>query len=119
MRFTSLKTGLSHSSLARRDWAILGLLALLGLIMLYPLSISLSHMVPEPTDPLLNAWRIQWNIHALLAGPQGLANLFDTNIFYPFPLTLTYSEHFLMIAWQAATLPDFPIVLYGGSISYL
>jgi hypothetical protein len=57
-------------------------------------------MVPEPTDPLLNAWRMQWNSHAFLGGPTSLANLFNTNIFYPFPLTLAYSEHFLMMSAQ-------------------
>ena len=61
-------------------------------------------MVPEPTDPLLNVWRMQWNIHALLGGPAEAANIFDTNIFYPFPLTLAYSEHFLMITMQALPL---------------
>ncbi len=84
-----------------REWAILGLFSCLTLIMLLPLSIHPSSMVPEPTDPLLNVWRMQWNARAFLAGPDGIANLFNTNIFYPFPLTLAYSEHFLMIAAQA------------------
>ncbi len=39
---------------------------------------------------------MQWNAHAFLSGPEGIANLFNTNIFYPYPLTLAYSEHFLM-----------------------
>ena len=81
-----------------REWAIIGLFSCLTLIMLFPLSTHLSSMVPEPTDPLLNAWRMQWNTRALLSGPAGIANLFNTNIFYPFPLTLAYSEHFLMIS---------------------
>jgi hypothetical protein len=58
-------------------------------------------MVPEPTDPLLNVWRMQWNGRAFLSGPQAIAKLFDTNIFYPFPLTLAYSEHFLMMSAEA------------------
>ncbi|MBN1221199.1 MAG: hypothetical protein JXM69_19910 [Anaerolineae bacterium] len=84
-----------------REWSILILLALLTLIMLYPLSIHLSSMVPEPTDPLLNVWRMQWNVHAFLGGPESITNLFNANIFYPFPLTLAYSEHFLMMSAQA------------------
>ena len=72
--------------------------------MLFPLSINLTDMVPEPTDPLLNAWRMQWNAHAFLSGPDGLTNLFNTNIFYPFPLTLAYSEHFLMLSALGAAL---------------
>ena len=63
-----------------REWAILGLFCCLTLVMLYPLSLHLNSMVPEPTDPLLNVWRMQWNGHAFLSGPQAIAKLFDTNI---------------------------------------
>jgi hypothetical protein len=103
-----------------REWAILILFTLLTLIMLSPLSTHLSSMVPEPTDPLLNVWRMQWNAHAFLSGPEGVANLFNTNIFYPFPLSLAYSEHFLMITAQA--LPFLLIVvshLVGMNLSVL
>ncbi len=84
-----------------REWAIVIGFSILTLIMLYPLSLNLTTMVPEPSDPLLNVWRMQWNVHAFLGGPAALADLFNTNIFYPFPLTLVYSEHFLMITAQA------------------
>ncbi|NJO00066.1 MAG: hypothetical protein HC875_41115, partial [Anaerolineales bacterium] len=56
-------------------------LFLLTLVMLYPLSLNLTNMVPEPTDPLLNAWRMQWNARAFLSGPEAIAHIFDTNIF--------------------------------------
>jgi hypothetical protein len=52
-------------------------------------------MVPDPGDPLLSAWRLHWVGHTLLAGMDALSHLFDANIFYPYPLTLAYSEHFL------------------------
>jgi hypothetical protein len=84
-----------------REWGIIGLFTLLTVILLYPLSLQLTSTVPEPTDPLLNVWRMQWNAHAFLNGPDDLVNIFNTNIFFPFPLTLVYSEHFLMIAAQA------------------
>jgi hypothetical protein len=84
-----------------RQWTLLGLLTLLTFIMLYPLSLNLTRMVPEPADPLLNAWRMHWNVRAFLSGPAAIADVFNTNIFYPFPLTLAYSEHFLMLAAQA------------------
>jgi hypothetical protein len=84
-----------------REWIILGLFTLLTLVMLYPLSLNLTRMVPEPTDPLLNVWRMQWNAHAFLGGPAALASIFNANIFYPFPLTLAYSEHFLLLSAQA------------------
>ncbi|MBI1880895.1 MAG: hypothetical protein HYR94_22175, partial [Chloroflexi bacterium] len=103
-----------------REWATLGLFALLTLVMLYPLSINLSTMVPEPTDPLLNVWRMHWNAHAWLGGPGALANVFNTNIFYPFPLTLAYSEHFLMLSALALPfllIPDSHLV--GMNLSVL
>ncbi|MCB0210387.1 MAG: hypothetical protein KDJ52_13705 [Anaerolineae bacterium] len=84
-----------------REWGIVALFLGLTILMLYPLSLNLTTMVPEPTDPLLNAWRMQWNAHALLSGPTAAAHIFDTNIFYPYPLTLAYSESFLLIAAQA------------------
>ncbi|MCB0197450.1 MAG: hypothetical protein KDJ65_36220, partial [Anaerolineae bacterium] len=49
-----------------REWGVLALFLGLTIVMLYPLSLHLMTMVPEPTDPLLNAWRMQWNAHALL-----------------------------------------------------
>jgi hypothetical protein len=88
--------------------------------MLYPFSLSLSTMAAEPTDPLLNAWRMQWVAHAFLRGPEGVAGLFDANIFYPYPLTLAYSEHFLMPT--ALVLPALLLAdshLFGMNLSGL
>jgi hypothetical protein len=45
--------------------------------------------VPDPGDPLFSAWRIARLAHQLSTDP---AHLFDGNIFYPLPLTLTYSD---------------------------
>ncbi len=95
------KINLPKLSPARREGSILLLFAVLTVVMLYPLSTHLVRMVPEPTDPLLNVWRMQWNARAFLGGAENLANIFDTNIFFPFPLTLAYSEHFLMMTAQA------------------
>lgn len=80
---------------------VLLIFAVLTVIMLYPLSVHVGSMVPEPTDPLLNVWRMQWNVHAFLGGLESLTHIFNTNIFFPFPLTLAYSEHFLGITAQA------------------
>ncbi|MBE7470436.1 MAG: hypothetical protein DPW09_03840 [Anaerolineae bacterium] len=91
---------LSHLTFHLREWAILGLFTLVTFIMLYPFSISLTTMAPEPNDPLLNVWRLHWNVHAWLGGPTALANIFNTNILYPFPLTLAYSEHFFILSAQ-------------------
>lgn len=113
--------------LASRQWfkmrgvrqaAILLAFAALGFVMLFPLSVHLSTMTPEPTDPLLNAWRMQWNARAFLTGPAAIADIFNTNIFYPYPLTLAYSEHFIMLSLQA--LPFLllaPSHLFGMNLS--
>ena len=45
--------------------------------------------VPDPGDPLFSAWRLARFAHQLTTNP---AHLFDGNIFYPLPLTLTYSD---------------------------
>ena len=45
--------------------------------------------VPDPGDPLFSAWRIARLAHQLAYDP---GHLFDGNIFYPLPLTLTYSD---------------------------
>lgn len=90
-----------NSSTLRHQLTILALFTGLTFGLLYPLSTHLLTMVPEPTDPLLNAWRMHWNGRAFLRGIDGLSNIFHTNIFYPYPLTLVYSEHFLLLAAQA------------------
>lgn len=89
-----------NSRLTFHQLTVLALFALLTLVMLYPFSINLTTMVPEPNDPLLNVWRLYWNVHAWLDGPTALANLFNANILYPFPLTLAYSEHFFILSAQ-------------------
>ena len=62
-----------HIRVDLREWAIIGLFSCLTVVMLYPLSVHLSSMVPEPTDPLLNSWRMQWHAHTVLGGPAGVA----------------------------------------------
>src|SRR4051812_1438408 len=46
-------------------------------------------MVPDYGDPLFSAWRIARIAHQLAHDPR---HLFDGNIFYPLPLTLTLSD---------------------------
>jgi hypothetical protein len=62
-------------------------------------------MVPDPGDPLFSAWRIARLSHQLATDPR---HLFDGNIFYPLPLTLTYSDATLLEGLVGA-----PFVLAG------
>lgn len=46
-------------------------------------------MVPDAGDPIFSAWRVARLAHQLTHDPR---HLFDGNIFYPLPMTLTYSD---------------------------
>jgi hypothetical protein len=63
--------------------------ALLGsLIWIVPHLLN-PRQVPDPGDPLFSAWRIARIAHQLVTDP---AHLFDGNVFYPLPLTMTLSD---------------------------
>lgn len=65
------------------------LFIVLTLILTNPLVFHLWDSVQDKQDGLLNTWILAWVGHALIADP---ANLFTTNIFYPYPDTLAFSE---------------------------
>ena len=75
-------------------------LCVVGVILLFP---QIRHMdsVPDLGDPLLSMWRAGWVFHQLQGDPRPL---FDANIFYPEPLTLTYSDSMLLPGLTAAPL---------------
>jgi hypothetical protein len=77
---------------ARRDLAALGCFTLAAVVLLYRLVLNLDRFAPDPGDPLLNSWIMAWDVHALAGG---LRHFFDANIFFPYPLTLAYSETLL------------------------
>jgi hypothetical protein len=64
------------------------------------------HLVPDAGDPLFSAWRIARIAHQLVHDPR---HLFDGNIFYPLPLTLTLSDATFLQALLGA-----PFVLSGA-----
>ena len=63
-------------------------------------------MVPDFGDPLFSAWRIARIAHQFTTDPR---HLFDGNIFYPLPLTLTLSDSTFLQALLAL-----PFVLAGA-----
>jgi hypothetical protein len=76
---------------------------------------QLAHMdsVPDLGDPLFSIWRMGWVFHHLQGDPRPL---FDANIFYPEPLTLTYSDSMLVPALTEAPLLAagvHPVVAYN------
>ena len=77
------------------DSLILILFVLLSILVTYPTAARLSDFTVLATDSLLQAWTLKWDGHALLSGPDGVQHLWDTNILYPYPNTLAFSEHLL------------------------
>ena len=63
--------------------------------------VQLSHMewVPDLGDPLFSMWRMGWIARQLSGDPRPF---FDANIFYPTPLTLTFSDSMLLPSLLAA-----------------
>jgi hypothetical protein len=59
------------------------------------------YSVPDFGDPLFSIWRIAWVVHQVWADPR---HLFDANIFYPEPGTLTYSDSIILPALTALPL---------------
>ncbi|MDX2435528.1 MAG: discoidin domain-containing protein [Acidobacteriota bacterium] len=75
----------------RHHVAALVVLAVITLVMTYPLVLQLGSSARDPGDPLLNAWILAWDVEQLATGD--LSGFFEANIFYPNQRTLAYSEH--------------------------
>ena len=66
---------------------------LLAVITSWPLVLHLpSRISPDLGDPVRTAWQIAWVGHAMLHDP---LHLFDSNAFYPHPLSLAFSDSLL------------------------
>jgi hypothetical protein len=66
---------------------------LLAVITSWPLVLHLpSRIEPDLGDPVRTAWEVAWVGHAMLHNP---LHLFDSNAFYPHPLSLAFSDSLL------------------------
>jgi hypothetical protein len=66
---------------------------LLAVITSWPLVLHLpSRIAPDLGDPVRTAWQIAWVGHAMLHDP---LHIFDSNTFYPHPLSLAFSDSLL------------------------
>jgi hypothetical protein len=73
-------------------WVILTAVAL-AVLTSWPLILHMStHIAPDLGDPVRTAWEIAWVGHAMLHNP---THLFDSNAFYPHPLSLAFSDSLL------------------------
>ena len=74
------------------------------------------YAVPDRGDPVFSMWRMAWVQHQLARDPW---RLFDANIFYPLPATLTYSDAMILPAVVAAPLAWaglHPVVAYNVTL---
>ncbi len=92
------------------EWAILGLFCLTAVLVTWPTAVRLNDFAVFATDPLLEAWTLKWDAHSLLAGPAALGQIWDANIFYPYPHTLAFSEHLF-----SSALILLPFTLLGST----
>jgi hypothetical protein len=80
---------ISHSELL---WVVL-LAVALAMLTSWPLVLHLSSRIsPDLGDPVRTAWQVAWVGHAMLHDP---LHLFDSNAFYPHPLSLAFSDSLL------------------------
>jgi hypothetical protein len=76
-----------------RGVLVIGLLTALTVFFTWPTASGLSSLVVWHIDPPFSVWRLAWVAHQLFADP---VNLFNTNIYYPEPRTLAYSDAMLL-----------------------
>jgi hypothetical protein len=73
-------------------WVVLGAVAL-AVLTTWPLVLHMStRIAPDLGDPVRTAWEVAWVGHALLHNP---LHVFDSNAFYPHPLSLAFSDSLL------------------------
>ena len=71
---------------------VLLLLTALAVVLTWPAAAHLGSVVVNLGDPLLTAWILAWDVHALTTAP---LRLLDANIFHPHRWTLVYTDHLL------------------------
>jgi hypothetical protein len=65
----------------------------LAVLTTWPLVIHMpSRIAPDLGDPVRTAWEVAWVGHAMLHSP---LHIFDSNAFYPHPLSLAFSDSLL------------------------
>ncbi|PYR29348.1 MAG: hypothetical protein DMF98_00005, partial [Acidobacteria bacterium] len=114
MDFVSLRDFVMIRSLVHEQRDVLRvtlLYTVLTVALTWPLARGLTRNLPgDLGDPLFVTWVLAWDATHLGRG------LWNTNIFYPHPLTLAYSEHFLAQAIQILpvyALTRNPILCYN------
>lgn len=81
-------------TIARAEIALAALAGLLlAILTSWPLVAHMgSRIAPDLGDPVRTAWQVAWVGHAMLHDP---LHIFDSNAFYPHPLSLAFSDSLL------------------------
>ncbi len=77
----------------------------LTVLMTWPWALHVRDHCSDAGDPYLNSWILWWDFHQTFRDP---LHLFDGNIFFPYKLSLAFSEHNYGLA-----LPLFPLFALG------
>ncbi len=77
----------------------------LTVVMTWPWATHLRDYCSDTGDPYLNSWILWWDFHQTFHAP---FHLFDGNIYFPYKLSLAFSEHNYGLA-----LPLFPLFALG------
>src|SRR5689334_17914950 len=73
-----------------RELGYFCLFVLFAVVMTWPWAAHLNNAVSDPGDPYTIAWTLWWDFHQTFTDP---LHLFDANVFYPFPLSLAFTEN--------------------------
>lgn len=74
-----------------RELAVIGTLLVVTIVYTWPLAKFLKRAVPDPGDPLLNAWILDWTAHAA----HTTGSIFHPPVFHPSRYALAFSENLL------------------------
>ncbi|MFQ3683807.1 MAG: hypothetical protein SNJ51_16205, partial [Roseiflexus sp.] len=74
---------------------------LLAVVFTWPLTAHVTTALGGGLDPLLQTWVLAWNAHALTTDPHAI---WHAPIFVPYPDTLAYSDHHLLLTIVALPL---------------
>jgi len=92
------------------------LYALLAVAAFFPQSLHPSDTVAYVGDSLESVYIVAWNVHQLFRSP---AHLFDANVLYPLPHSLTHTDHRLLpsilvapVIWATGN----PVLAYNTSV---